>query len=142
MRPNEGRLQTAEHILLRILKDRCGVKAGLSRFKEDDGFLEVMTEKDLRHLDAATLSREVNRVIQLNLDVKRVMLSREDAKKITDLMKVPESVAQVTVIDIYNFDKSPCADEHVHNTAEIGGFELTGIKRVGQDRYRFSFKVF
>ena len=104
--------------------------------------MEVMTEKDIRHLDAATLSREVNRVIQLNLDVKKVVLSREDAKKIADLKRVPSYVSQVTMIDINNFDKSPCADPHVRNTSKIGRFELTDIKRVGHDRYRFSFRVF
>ena len=142
MEPNEGRLQTAEHILLRILKDRFGVVAGISRFKQDCGWLEVLTEKDLRHIDAATLTREVSRVIHLDLDVKKVVLSKEDAKKIADLRKVPVSATQITVVDIYNFDKSPCADPHVDNTRDIGDFELTEIKRVGQGRYRFSFRVF
>lgn len=141
MRPNEGRLQTAEHILLRILKDRFGVTAGISRFKDDHGFLEVMTERDLRHIEEAKMSREVNRVIAQNLDVKEYTLSRDDARKLTDLRKVPKHVSQVTIIDIDNFDKSPCADPHVNNTSEIGEFELTEIRRVGNGRYRFVFKV-
>jgi alanyl-tRNA synthetase len=142
MKPNEGRLQTAEHILLRILKDRFGVTAGISRFKEDIGWLEVTTEKDLRHVDSATLTREVNRIIGQSLDVERVVLSREDAKKIADLKKVPSSVSQITIIDIGNFDKSPCVDPHVTNTGYIGQFEVTRIERVGENRYRFSFMVF
>lgn len=141
LKPKEGRLQTAEHILLRILKDRFDVSAGISRFKEDHGFLEVIAAQDLKDIDEAKLNREVNRVIEQNLEVKKYVLAREDAKKLADLRKVPVSISQVTIIDIDNFDKSPCADPHVNNTTEIGNFELTEIKKVGKDRYRFLFKV-
>jgi Ser-tRNA(Ala) deacylase AlaX len=141
MKPNDGRLQTAEHILLRILKDRFGVVPGISRSKEDHGFLEVVTQKDLRHIDEGTLTREVNRIIRLGLEVKRVVVSREDAKTIADLRKVPASATQIEIVDIDSFDRSPCTDPHVSNTLQIGSFEMIDVARVGRDRYRFSFKV-
>ena len=141
LKPKEGRLQTAEHILLRVLKDRFDVVAGISRFKEDSGFLEVFTETDMRAIEKGKFENYVNEVIGQNLGVTKYVLSREDAAKLVDLVKVPLPVTQVTIIDIENFDKSPCRDIHVANTAEIGRFEIAKIEKVGKDRYRFTFRV-
>jgi Ser-tRNA(Ala) deacylase AlaX len=142
MKPNEGRLQSAEHILARVLKNQLkGITIGRSKFKKNNAYLDINSSEDLRELDAKEIITKVNEVISRNIKVNKPVLSREEAKKIADLGKVPNSVQKVTIIDFEGFDKTPCGDPHVNNTKEIGRFSILAIKKVGSDRYRFSFKV-
>lgn len=67
MKPNEGRLQTAEHILVKVLRNRLDVVIGISKFGEDSGLLEVVSQKDLRTIDIKELEDEVNKVVKQNL---------------------------------------------------------------------------
>ena len=136
-----SRLPTAEHIFAKILEDRFDVKVGICKFTDEIGTLEVYSEVDLREVNVKELEDETNRVISKNLDVKKYMLSRGEAEKIVDLRKVPESVNQIRIVDIQDFDKRPCRDDHVDNTSEIGRMRIRSIERVGKDRYRFLFGV-
>ena len=53
MKPNEGRLQTAEHILARTIEHNIpGSKFIISTFKENSGKIEVSANTDLREIDS------------------------------------------------------------------------------------------
>ncbi len=134
------RLPTAEHILAKILENKFNVKVGICKF-DNDGLLEVFSQVDLREVDVKELEEEVNEVISKNLVVKKYVLPRQEAEKVVDLWKVPETVTQIRIVDIQGFDKRPCKDEHVDNTSEIGRIRINSIERVGKDRYRFLFTV-
>ncbi len=134
------RLPTAEHILAKILEDKFNVKVGICKF-DDDGLLEVYSEVDLRKVHVKELEEEVNEVISKNLVVKKHVLPREEAEKIVDLWKVPATVDKIRIVEIGNFDKRPCKDDHVDNTSEIGSIRIKNVERVGKDRYRFLFGV-
>jgi misacylated tRNA(Ala) deacylase len=142
MKPNEGRLQTAEHILSHILEHRePASKVVIAKFQEDSGLLEVISAEDLRLVDLAKLQAEVNKVIGKHLAVKKCFQKRCEAEKQFDLSRLPASVTEVRIVELEGFDKTPCKDPHVENTSEIGVFTLQNVKRVGKDRYRFTFKV-
>jgi len=142
MKPNEGRLQTAEHILSHILEIRePASKVVIAKFQEDSGLLEVISAEDLRLVDLATLQSDVNEVIGKHLAVKKCFQKRSEAEKQFDLSRLPVSVTKVRIVELEGFDKTPCKDPHVENTGEIGVFTLQNVKRVGKDRYRFNFKV-
>jgi len=142
MKPNEGRLQTAEHILGKLLEGKLkDMVMGISKFNEDSGLLEIASPTDPRELDIREIEGEVNKVIGKELPVHKPILKREEAEKEVDLRKVPSFVKEVTIIDIEGFDKRPCRDPHVNNTKEIGHFTILSLDRVGNNRYRFTFKV-
>jgi len=142
MKPNEGRLQTAEHILARTLERRLsGAKFIISKFEENSGRMEIASKEDLRKIDRALLQDEVNAVIKKNLRVNKYILDREDAEEEFDLTRLPSSVSEVRIVEIEGFDKTPCKDPHVENTGEINYFEILKVERVGKDRYRFVFEV-
>ena len=142
MKPNEGRLQTAEHILARTLENRLSdAKFVIAKFEEDSGRMEIATKEDLRKIDRAVLQDDVNAVIKKNLRVSKYFVKREDAEKEFDLARLPSSVREVRIVEIEGFDKTPCKDPHVENTGEIGCFAILKVERVGKDRYRFVFKV-
>ena len=142
MKPNEGRLQTAEHILAHILENRDVVaKVVIAKFEEKAGWLEVSSAEDLRKIDFSKIQAEVNKVIMKHLPVNKYFVNRVTAESEFDLRRIPSSVSEIRIVEIYGFDKTPCKDPHVENTNEIGFFSLLSVVRVGKDRYRFCFRV-
>lgn len=142
MKPNEGRLQTAEHILARTLEKRFGdVRFVIAKFGESSGLMEIATKQDLRKISIVALQDEVNSVINENCQVSKFILPRDDAEKEFDLARLPSSVREVRIVEIEGFDKTPCKDPHVEYTREIGYFSFLKVERVGKDRYRFVFEV-
>lgn len=142
MKPIEGRLQTAEHILSRTLESRLSdAKFIIAKFEENSGRMEIATKEDLRKINRTALQDGVNAVIKKNLRVSKYIVNREDAQKEFDLTRLPSSIEKVRIVEIEGFDKTPCKDPHVENTREIGYFEILKVERVGKDRYRFVFDV-
>jgi Ser-tRNA(Ala) deacylase AlaX len=142
MKPNEGRLQTAEHILARTIEHTIPEsKFILSTFKENSGKIEIYAETDLIKIDLAKLQNDVNAVIQKNLQVKKYTIPREEAETEFDLTRLPSSVKDVRIVEIEGFNKTPCKDPHVENTSQIGLFEIVKVKKTGRNSYRFSFEV-
>lgn len=142
MQPNEGRLQTAEHILNNIVEKMVlSYKMVICRFSAEQGILEVECMDDLTTFNRLEFQEKVNRVIAKNLPVKIYTLQREEADKRFDLRRLPPTVKDIRIIDIEGFDARPCRDQHVSNTSEIGRFELNSVEKVGKTRYRFTYKV-
>ena len=142
MKPNEGRLQTAEHILAGTIERKyADARFIISKFDSNSGLMEIATKEDLRKIKLSELQNEVNSVIRNNLQVNKYDLPRSDAEKIFDLSRLPSSVAEIRIVEIQGFDKTPCRDPHVENTSEIGFFKIQKVERVGKDRYRFAFEV-
>ncbi|OGJ17920.1 hypothetical protein A3K73_02455 [Candidatus Pacearchaeota archaeon RBG_13_36_9] len=142
MKPNEGKLQTGEHILAKIIEDKFpGTKVIIVRFEEEKGRLDVSSENDLRAVSLKELEKETNQIIEKGLEVRKTIFKREEVEKEFDLSKIPESVKEIRIVDIVGFDKRPCRDPHVKNTREIGYFKILKVERKGKDRYRFEFEV-
>ena len=142
MKLNEGRLQTAEHILARTLENKLpNAKFVIAKFQADSGLMEIATKEDLRKMDITELQASVNAVIKRKLKVSKYIVKREDAEKQFDLSRLPSSVKKIRIVEIEGFDKTPCKDPHVENTSEIGSLSITKVERAGKDRYRFTFRV-
>ena len=142
MKPNEGRLQTAEHILARTVEHNFpNSRFVISTFDEDSGKIEVYAERDLRKIDVAKLEDDVNEVIRKNLQVNKYIIQREEAENEYDLARLPSSVREIRIVEIEGFDKTPCKDPHVDNTGQIGRFEIVKVKKAGKNQYRFVFRV-
>ena len=142
MKPNQGRLQTAEHILARTIESTIpDTELIISTFNENSGKIEVTAEIDLRKIDHAKLQKDVNSIIQKNLQVKKYVMQREEAQTEFDLTRLPPSVKDIRIVEIEGFDKTPCKDPHVENTSQIGYFEILKVKKTGKSNYRIVFKV-
>jgi misacylated tRNA(Ala) deacylase len=140
MKPNEGRLQTAEHILARTIEHNIpDTKFIISTFKENTGKIEVSSKTDLRKIDLTILQNDVNTIIQKNLQVKKYIIQREKAETEFDLSRLPSSVKEIRIVEIEGFDKTPCKDPHVENTSQIGHFEILKVKKTGKNHYRIVF---
>ena len=142
MKPNQGRLQTAEHILARTIEHNIPEsKFIISTFTEESGKIEIYAKTDLRKIDIMKLQNDVNAIIQKNLQLKKYIIQREEAETEFDLTRLPSSVKEIRIVEIEGFDKTPCKDRHVENTSQIGNFEILKVKKTGKDQYRLVFKV-
>jgi Ser-tRNA(Ala) deacylase AlaX len=142
MQPDQGRLQTAEHILNHIVEKMVlGYRMVICRFLPDYGTLEVESDDDLTGFNRLEFQEQVNRVIAKDLPVKIYTVSRGEAGQRFDLRRIPPSAEEIRIVEIEGFDARPCRDPHVARTSEIGRFELYSLEKVGKNRYRFSYKV-
>jgi hypothetical protein len=107
MKANEGKLQTAEHILARTIeRGFSNSRFIISTFKEATGKIEVYTETDLRTIDLAKLQNDVNSIIHKNLQVKKYIIKRKGAETEFDLTRLPSSVKEIRIVEIEGFDKT------------------------------------
>lgn len=141
MKPDEGRLQTGEHILARLLELDHRVSVGVCRFRENLGTLEVTCGKDMRNIDLNAYQDRVQEIIDKDLDVEIASVDREGARGLVNFRRIPASLKEVRVVKIGGFDKRACIDPHVNNTGQIGAFRILKVERAGKDRYRFYFSV-
>ncbi len=142
IKPNQGRLQTGEHILAKIIEDKFpGSRVIIVSFDEEKGRLDVSSPIDLRGVSLEELEKETDEIINKGLEVKKTIFKREEVEKEFNLSKIPENVKEIRIVDIVGFDKRPCKDPHVNNTKEIGYFKIIKVERKGKDRYRFEFEV-
>ena len=74
---------------------------------------------------ASEIENLVNQEVQAERDIKVFNLSREEAFKIPDLIrmkinKLPDSISEVRIVDISGLDLQADGGTHVHNTREVG----------------------
>lgn len=143
MIPSAGRLQTAEHILARIIQNKIpDAKCIMAKFdKVSEAVAEFATTTNLKIIDVKAIEREVNDVIRENLPVYEQIVRREKAETVFDLSRLPADLQEIRIVSIGDFDSRPCKDPHVQKTSKIGNFEIIKVERSGKDRYRFVFRV-
>ncbi|MCS7134426.1 MAG: alanine--tRNA ligase [Candidatus Pacearchaeota archaeon] len=139
------KLHTATHLLNQALREvlgkkvqQCGSNITPERLRFDFNFDRKLTQQEIKQIEEL-----VNRKIAEGLEVKREVMSLEEALKLgaqaVFKQKYPE---KVSVYTIYNKDGTPfsieiCAGPHVKNTKELGKFKIlkeesvaAGIRRI------------
>ncbi|PIN74892.1 alanine--tRNA ligase [Candidatus Woesearchaeota archaeon CG10_big_fil_rev_8_21_14_0_10_36_11] len=134
------KLHTATHLLnealRRILKEdirQRGSNITAERLRFDFNFYRKLTSEELKAVED-----EVNRVIQLQLDVERKEMLLDDALKSGAHgefgAKYP---AKVSVYSVSDYSKEICMGPHVKNVSELGTFKIikeesssAGIRRI------------
>ena len=86
---------------------------------------------------ASDIENLVNQEVEAEREIKVFNLSREEAFKIPDLIrmkinKLPESIAEVRIVDITGLDLQADGGTHVHNTREVGKIRVIGHESKGR----------
>ena len=138
------RYHTAAHVLSGIINHKTGALITGNNIAEDKARLDFNLpnfERDL--LDSFV--NEANEIIAKGLSVNISLMPREEAFKIPAIVKLkmllPESITEIRVIDIKDFDQQACAGCHVKNTSEIGKIEVLSLENKGRDNRRVYFAV-
>ncbi len=95
---------------------------------------------------ASEIENLVNEEIQAERDIKVFNLSRAEAFKIPDLIrmkinKLPDSIAEVRIVDISGLDLQADGGTHVHNTREVGKIRVIGHESKGRINKRLRIAV-
>ncbi|MBD3155428.1 MAG: histidine--tRNA ligase [Candidatus Aenigmarchaeota archaeon] len=133
----KARLESAQHILWRILKDDYKAKQTGMQFYENKIRIDVKCQQDLTKIPKEEFEERVNSVIRRNLPIIKKLYERKDVPEDVDISTVPYTAEEVIIVSIGDFDIQPCGNPHVNNTSEIGEYKLLDIKRKGKDIYRF-----
>lgn len=119
-------MHSAEHILNQTMVRMFSCGRSFSNHIEkkkskcDYHFDRNLTEEEINRIDD-----KVNEIIQQDLIVTEEFYSRDDAKKIFNLSRLPEDAGEkVRVIKVGEYDACPCSGLHVKNTQEIGSFRI------------------
>ena len=102
-----------------------------------DYFLsEIPTEKQIEEL-----TERVNEIIRQNLSVRTDFLSKDEAKEIVDLSKLPADADDtLRIVRVGDYDACACIGQHVENTSEIGAFTIISHD-FENGRWRVRFKL-
>ena len=95
---------------------------------------------------ASEIENLVNQEVQAERDIKVFNLSREEAFKIPDLIrmkinKLPDSISEVRIVDISGLDLQADGGTHVHNTREVGNIRVIGHESKGRINKRLRIAV-
>ena len=95
---------------------------------------------------ASEIENLVNEEVQAEREIKVFNLSREEAFKIPDLVrmkinKLPDSISEVRIVDISGLDLQADGGTHVHNTREVGNIRVIGHESKGRINKRLRIAV-
>ncbi len=119
-------MHTAEHLLNATLVQLFGCprskNAHIERKKSkcDYQLASCPTDEQVQLIEA-----KVNEAIQSRLPVTIQFMSRDEAKDLVDLSKLPDDVSStLRIVRVGNYDACACIGQHVENTSEIGTFRI------------------
>ena len=120
-------MHSAEHILNQTM-DRiygCGrcFNAHIERklSKCDYHMAKALTANEIEEVQS-----RVNEVIRSDLSVVEKFVSKSEAMSRYNTEKLPDDVGnRIRIVNIGDYDHTPCIGPHVKSTAEIGEFRIT-----------------
>ncbi len=119
-------MHSAEHILNQTMVRMFNTERSFSNHIErKKSKCDYHFDRNLTEDDRANLQTEINRIINLNLDVTESVLSIEEAKKKINFDRMPKNFGdEIRIVNIGNYDSCPCSGVHVKNTSEIGNIKI------------------
>lgn len=138
------RYHTAAHILSAIVNKRTGALITGNQISTDQARFDF----DLENFDREKIVdyvKEANDAIRRSIPVKMYFLPREEAMKITGVVKLanalPPQVSQLRIVEIGNVDTQADGGTHVGNTSEIGAIEIIKMDNKGKSNRRIYFRL-
>ncbi|MGJ7044059.1 alanyl-tRNA synthetase [Thermoanaerobacterium thermosulfurigenes] len=94
----------------------------------DDSSHITLTNSNLSEDNLKEVEIETNRLIYLNLPVTSYFVKDDDLKKLP-LRKKPKVDENIRIVEIKDFDYSPCGGTHVKSLGEIGIVKIKKFER-------------
>jgi threonyl-tRNA synthetase len=126
------------HLLAQALKRIYGnkaVKLGIGPVIEDGFYYDIDMEQNLSSEDLAAIEKEMNKIANENLDIRRRVVSREEALSIftelednlkLELIRDLPAEAEITLYDQGEFFDL-CRGPHLPSTGRIKAFKLLSV---------------
>ena len=138
------RYHTACHVLSTVINKETNAQITGNQIGEEKTRVDFSLENFDRE-QITSYEEKTNNILKQNLIVTTKFMPREEAFKIPAIVKLkmhlPESIKEIRVIEIGNFDKQACAGTHIKNTSEIGTIKILKAENKGKDNRRIYFKL-
>lgn len=140
------RMHTAQHVVSSIVLDNYDAETVGNQIGFDNSRIDFFPLKPIPE-DIIFITDEFNKIIDKNLIVKKYFITRKDVlttineKRRNLFNRVPETVNNIRIVEIENFDKCPCGGTHVDNSKEIGHINILKTENKGASKTRFTFEL-
>ncbi len=138
------RSHTATHILAEAIFKETGALITGNQIDVDKCRIDFDLENNDQELIKNAIEK-ANKIIKENLEIKIEFKPREEAMKIPQLSKLaiglPESIKEVRIVSIGNYDIQADGGTHVHNTKKIGKIEFIKTDNRGKNNRRIYFRI-
>jgi misacylated tRNA(Ala) deacylase len=139
------KMHTAQHVLSAIVLDNFDAETVGNQINVDISRMDFHPFKPTQE-DINFLQEEFNKIIDKHLKVSKYFTTRQEVletinEKRRNLFKrLPESVQEIRVIEIENFDKCPCGGTHIDNLKELRHIKIIKTENKGSGKTRVSFE--
>ncbi len=139
------RYHTAQHLLSALLLVEYDAETTGNQLYADRARIDCAYDR-FTETDLADITARMNELIERSIPVEWYGLDRDVAEERLDpdrtrIHLLPDSITEVRIVEIGEYDRTACAGTHVSNTAEIGRFEATGRETKGPEEERLSFAL-
>jgi len=126
MKSYDPQMHTAEHILNQTMIRMLGCERSFSsHIEKKKSKCDYHFHRPLSQVEEFELAKQVNEVIDRNLEVNEQFLTLLDASLKFNLSRLPDgSGDEVRIVTVGDYDACPCIGPHVKNSSEIGVFQL------------------
>jgi alanyl-tRNA synthetase len=130
-------LHTGQHMLSRALLDVAGAETVSSRLGESGCTIDVDKER-LSEARLAEAEALVNSVVDDDVAVRALFPTPEQLASLP-LRRAPKVSDGIRIIQVGDFDYTPCGGTHCTRSAQVGLVRITGVERYkGKQRVTFS----
>jgi misacylated tRNA(Ala) deacylase len=138
------RSHTAAHILSAVFNHEAGAMITGNQLDYDESRVDFSL-KDFDKEKVRSYFDLANAIIRKDLPVKVSYMARHDVEKDPNMCKLakglPESLKELRIVSIGDFDSQADGGTHVRNTMEIGEIVLTDTKNKGAENRRVYFQL-
>lgn len=128
---------TGQHILSRAFEILLNAETVSSRLGDDVGTIDLDIDS-LNYDKVHEVESLANQIVWENRDVKIHFVNDSEISKFP-LRKPPKVSGTIRIIEVSNFDYSPCGGTHVSKTGEIGLIKVKRWERVKGGLIRVEF---
>jgi alanyl-tRNA synthetase len=130
-------LHTGQHMLSRALEDVAGARTVSSRLGETLCTIDVDADS-LAEAQVAEAEARVNAVIDADVPIRAFFPTPEELARLP-LRRQPKVSENIRVLQIGDFDVSPCGGTHCTRSGQVGLLRVVGVERnKGKARVLFS----
>ena len=134
---------TAAHVLAESLFRNSGCLTTGNQLSDNECRIDSNFEYSPELIEKTF--KEANEIIQNDLPITAKVISREEAETLPNMTKLakglPESIKEVRVLSIGDYDEQADGGTHVKSTKEVGKIEFVKYNSKGKDNKRIYFKV-
>ncbi len=138
------RMHTAAHVLSRVIYEDTGANTSGNQLGLDKSRIDFTLDNFDRERIPGWFKKS-NEIIQKDLEVKKSIMTRDEAMKIPDFAgpspHLVKGFDNLRVVQVGDFDAQPCGGTHLDHLGEIGKLVYEGAKNKGKDNRRIYYSV-